>query len=296
MPASSPAPAERRRKGWRSPTTLAVVFVLLLPLVLGVAVGWFEVNPVRAEMLSSVGSEAHQLLSNFPDSRLVVEFDYQASQGPPPASAISILEQRINATCGKTALSVEEHGFSSTQGSFSESDLLSVESSVRHVWPTPGTMAVAYLYLAGSYAPDSSTIGLAYRGSSIAVFEGTIRTNAGGSASAGVDTTVLVHEFGHELGLVGIYGAAPNEDANHPYHSNDSSDVMYWAVDSTALLLGGIFGGAAPPTQFDAADLADLANVRGAIIPLEVIPIIGTSLAVVGALALAVWGRRHRRS
>ena len=293
MSAPTPMVKPPRRHRWTLALVIQVAVVLAVPIVFGEVLGWFELNPVQAEFLSSVGSEAHELLSSFPDSRLVVEVAYQNSGSLPPPTALNILEQRINSTCSKNSVSVQEHPFTSSQSSFTDSDLLSLEASVRQVWPSPGTMSLFYLYLAGSYAPSNGIIGLAYRGSSIAVFESTIQSNAAGSEVAAVTTTVMVHEFGHELGLVGIIGSAPNEDPNHPGHSNDSSDVMYWAVDSTALLLGGLLGGSAPPTQFDAADLNDLGAVKSAWIPPELIPVVGTAAAVTAALALAVWGTRR---
>lgn len=268
--------------------------LLLIPVVFTALLGWFELNPRAAEMTSAVGSEAHELLGGFPDGRLVIEVAYQSSAGPPPGSALAILEQRVNETCTKSSVQFEVHGFSSAAGTFADSDLLSLESSERQNWPTPGSMSLFYLYLGGSYTPDSAAIGLAYRGSSIAVFEGTI-TATSPSETAAVVATVMVHEFGHELGLVGLVGPAPNEDAQHPYHSNDPSDVMYWAVDSTALLLGGLLGGATPPTRFNAADLSDLSTVRSSVIPAEWIPVIGTVVPVTAAAIAVAWGRRKRR-
>src|SRR4029077_10411107 len=113
------------------------------------------------------------------------------------------------------------------------------------------------------------------------------------SQQPAVIATVLVHEFGHELGLVGIVGTAPNQDPNHPYHSNDPNDVMYWAVETTGVLVG-LLGGSPPPTQFDAADLSDLASVRSAPIFGEIIPWIVAGGAALGAAVVALVALRSR--
>lgn len=270
---------------------LEVAIVLLLPLVLGYGLGWYDLNPPQAEALSPVGTDAHELLNNFPDGHLVLEFDYQSSVGPPPASALAVLEDRVNETCGKQSITVEEFPFSSPATSFSEGTLLGLEDSVQHTWSSPGTVVLDYLYVNGGDADNPNALGLAYRGASIAVFEATIVAASPSEATA-ITTTVLIHEFGHELGLVGVVGSAPNEDPNHPYHSSDPNDVMYWAVDTTAIL-GGLLG-TAPPTQFDAADLSDLATVRSTVIPQDVLPwgVVAASLA--GALLFVWWERRHR--
>lgn len=264
---------------------LEVVPLLVLPLILGVALGWFDLNPKQSEALSGVGSDAHDLLNAFPDDHLVIEVDYQSSIGPPPPSSVALLEQRVNETCSKSTVGLQEFPFTSTAGSFAEGSLVALEASVQHSWASPGTVVLDYLYLGGSDADNSQVIGLAYRGTAIAVFGGAIAASTPSSEVGAVTDTVLVHEFGHELGLVGIVGTAPNEDPNHPDHSSDPNDVMYWSVDTTSIL-GGLFG-SGPPNQFDAADLGDLGTVRSTAILTEVLPwvVLGTSLSCGAALA-----------
>ena len=70
----------------------------------------------------------------------------------------------------------------------------------------------------------------------------------------------MIYEFGHELGLAPLIGSAKNEDPAHPGHPTGSNDVMYWEVDSTALV--GLLGGGASPNQFDASELSNLNTVR----------------------------------
>ncbi|MCI4345811.1 MAG: hypothetical protein L3K07_03555 [Thermoplasmata archaeon] len=290
MAAEVKGPGSRRWSGRRI-LAVQLAIVLLIPPVLGAVLGWLGLNPTTAESLSPVGSEAHALLNSFPDSKLLVEFAYQESGGPPPAASVSTLLDRINETCQKSNVVVTEHSFASGQSSFSRSDLWALETGNRQSWPEPGTMSLFYLFLAGTYSGDSTVLGLAYYGSSIAVFAGTITSSAGSGATA-VTTTVLVHEFGHELGLVGIVGSASNEDPAHPYHSSDPNDVMYWSVDSTALL-AGLLGGSAPSNQFGAADLSDLSTVRSTPIFQELYPwvVLAATLMIAAVLVL----RSHRR-
>ncbi len=280
-----PTSTGARPRFWTKVLAAEVGITLAIPLVLGATVGFFEINPVQGELLAPVGSEAHLLLDGFPDDSLVVEVAYQTTIGPPPPASISTLLDRINSTCQKTSVQLDLHSFTSGRSSFRDSDLLSLEEHVRQTWPTWGRMSLFYLYLGGSAAGDPAVIGEAYRGSSIAVFGGAIG-GLTGAPSTGITTTVFVHEFGHELGLVGLDSAAPNEDPAHPYHSNNSSDVMYWAVDSTA-----ISSISAPPNQFSAADLKDLQAVRSAIIFYEVLPWVVLAASALMAVAFVV----HRR-
>jgi hypothetical protein len=265
---------------------LFVTFLLGLSLVLSVVIGWFGLNPKTAEHLSPVGSESHELLNAWPDGNLVVEVDYQTGWAPPP-SAIALLWERINETCQKSTVTFQEQSFSTSQTAYTDGDLWALETSVRQHWPTPGTMSLYYEFVGGSYAEASNVIGLAFRGSSIAVFPSVIQSSVGafGNYDAYV-ATVMIHEFGHELGLVGIIGAAPNEDPAHPGHSTDPNDVMYWEVDSTGVI--GLFGGGAPPNQFDVSDLSDLDTVRATPILQEVVPVLLLSMLWGLAVFLAV--------
>ncbi len=284
-------PPRRRRRFGRWAIAIEATAILLLPVLLGATVGLFEINPVEAEMLAPVGSEAHLLLNSFPDPTLVLEIAYQSTVGPPAASTVATLLDRVNETCQKSRVVVDEHAFTSSAPTFDLAGLLNLEREVRQHWPTWGTMSLFYLYLGAGYGPNPDILGLAYRGSSIAVFEGTIQAVTPGVVGPGpVTTTVMVHEFGHELALVGIYGGAPNEDPNHPDHSIDPNDVMYWEVDTRALV-GGITSN--PPTQFDAADMADLSTVRATLIPYEVLPWIVLGVSVLSAVLL-LWIERRR--
>lgn len=281
-----------RGRKWTKALVVEVAVLLAISPLLGAVLGFFQLNPVASEMLSGVGDDAQLLLNPFPDDRLTVEIAFQQSIGPPPATAVSTLLDRINETCSKAVVSVDEHGFASSATTFGDNDLANLDQQMRQHWPDPGSMSLFYLYLDGTYAAQSAVIGLAFRASSIAIFEGAILADTSllGDATA-VTTTVMIHEFGHELGLVGIFGFAPNEDHTHPPHSNDPNDVMYWAVDTTQIALLG----SSPPTQFDSADLSDLSSVKQAIIPYEILPWIVLGVTIAGAALIAYASPRRSR-
>ncbi|MCI4334803.1 MAG: hypothetical protein L3K04_04155 [Thermoplasmata archaeon] len=293
--ADPPSLPRAPRRWTRLHAALIVGFLVLLPLPLAAAFGWFGLNPVQAERTAPVGSLAHELLSGFPDNALTVEIAAAPGASPPPAS-VSLLWNRMNETLQKGSIRFVSERIALPSAAWTTDALFSVEQSVRQYWPGLGQMALFYLCVPGSYAVDPGVLGLAFRGSSIAVFADTIATTAGGGDPAPITSTVLIHEFGHELGLVGLVGNAPNEDPSHPGHSTDPSDVMYYAVETTAGL-GGLLGGAAPPTQFDAADLSDLQTVRNTPIALELIPPIVLAVCWVGALiALVAFWRAGRKA
>lgn len=81
-----------------------------------------------------------------------------------------------------------------------------------------------------------------------------------------IENAVLVHEFGHILGLVDLVyeSAIAYEDAAHPNHSSNQSCVMYWAIE--AFGVGGLFG-SAPPTDFGSEAADDLAKLKSGAYP-----------------------------
>ncbi|HEY6239091.1 MAG TPA: hypothetical protein VIZ68_07905 [Thermoplasmata archaeon] len=287
----------RARAGHRSvlrrhlPVIASVGALLGVPLGFGVGLGWYGLDPIMAERTGPVGSDAHELLNSFPDSSLIVEITAPVGELPAPDS-ISTLWDRMNSTLSKSSISFHLETYTqSSSGALGTNELFDLESQVRHSWPEPGTMALCYLFVDGSFAGSPSVLGLAYAASSIAVFPRVSATSGGSPLTGAVLSTVLVHEFGHELGLVGLVGSAPNEDPSHPGHSADSNDVMYWQVETTAVL-GGVFG-ASPPTQFDAADRSDLDTVRGTPILLEIIPwVVLATVLVASAIVVVRWRRR----
>ncbi len=281
-------PPQGRSRFWTRSFVVTVAVVASIPVILAVAVGFFQVNPYSSEMLSSAGDDAHLFLSSFPDDSLVVEIAYQGGMRPPP-SALSTLLVRIHETCSKASVTVDTHSFADSRTTFGLPALNSLELGVRQHWPAPGSLSLFYLYLNGTYTPTAGVIGLAFHASAIAVYERAIVENAPAvpGVAVAMTTSVMIHEFGHELGLVGVFGHVPNEDLQHPPHSDDPNDVMYWQVDSIGL---GALGGY--PTQFDAADLSDLQAMRWTVIPYELLPwlVLGTT-----ALAIAYLVARERR-
>ena len=116
------------------------------------------------------------------------------------------------------------------------------------------------LFLEGSFAPDRRVLGATVRGDVVAVFPEIVRESASPFAPAArIEDAVTMHELGHVLGLVDLVVDRNRDDPEHPGHSTNPQSVMYWAVESS--LVGQVLGGP-PPTEFDAADRADMAAIR----------------------------------
>jgi hypothetical protein len=124
-----------------------------------------------------------------------------------------------------------------------------------------GKAVLHVLFLKGTFEGNTDVLGVALRGDVLAVFADAVTgaANPPVVTRAEIEDAVLMHEQGHELGLVDLARDTGRADPDHPGHSKNSNSVMYWAVESS--LVGQLLGGP-PPRDFDADDLADLRALR----------------------------------
>jgi len=226
-------------------------------------------------------AESPDYLTSKKYTKLVIEVDYQNDKAP-RETAIDLIKQRINERCNKPdGVEVTKTAFSSDRSTWSTGDLRSVEEDQRTAKTGGTTLVLHILYLAGHSDQDTSSgkvLGVAFGPTMIAMFKDTIDSSSGGVgviplfSTADIERSVLIHEFGHMLGLVnnGIKMVNPHEMTQDPEpntpqnegarHSNNKDSVMYWAIESSAITR--LFSGP-PPTQFDANDIADLRAAGG---------------------------------
>ena len=135
---------------------------------------------------------------------------------------------------------------------------MEIENNQRTQSKSGNKFVIHILYLNGEYEDNDQTLGLAYSGSSFALFKEKIEDSAFLLiSSTDIEKSVIVHEFGHLLGLVnnGYQSPHNHEDSQHPHHSDNDESVMYWAIESQDI--GNQIDGE-PPNNFDSDDLDDL--------------------------------------
>jgi hypothetical protein len=211
-----------------------------------------------------VGQFAPALLRPDRSSRVVVEVRSQAGASLRQAS----LDHLKNVLAQVSGKPVALQGGPAVAGGARDwtADDLRAEADAPGTLPQgagDGTSAVVHLLVVhGSLGGDTSVLGVSVRGDVTAIFIDQVE--ASGSVvtgSAGIESAVVTHEAGHLLGLVDLYLHTGRQDPDHPGHSTNKGSVMYWAVESS--LVGDLLTGG-PPQDFDQADLADLASIRGA--------------------------------
>jgi hypothetical protein len=212
----------------------------------------------------SVGAMARTYLRRSPATALTVEVDWVSGRDP-SSSALdhlaSILTRELHKPGGITIQ--RDDRISSSRTRWSVADLTALERTNRHAHSSGSRATIWICYVGGSYADSETALAVTFSASSVAVFRDRFddATTALILASE-VERSVLVHEAGHLMALVniGYRSRFDHEDPAHPHHSNNTASVMYWAVEDVSvrnLLRGG------PPADFDDADRADLALLRG---------------------------------
>ena len=203
----------------------------------------------------------------------VIEMDFVEGQEP-PADALTYLEARLEEVVNKPGgvelrrgETLARHG-----GSWSQKDVLDTAGRTRDIHTGGDTVVLHLLFLDGQYA-TANVLGVAFSPGPIAIFSEVIKDAACPPPlglcvnEAAIWRAVLVHEFGHAMGLVnhGIPMIHPREasecnGAPDRGHSNNQNSVMYCAVETVSVAT--VFRNG-PPTTFDADDKADLCALGG---------------------------------
>jgi hypothetical protein len=245
-----------------------VVIVAAALSVMLLAVLVYRVGPASD---GATGSHAKDFVSGA-FAKLVVEVDWVVESGTsykPSTQVIDFLGQRLAERCTKPGGITVSFGNAvpTNDTAFSADELRALESSQRSSH-TGGDTAAMWIVFANRYAEGGAgggvVAGMAYSGSSVAVFAASI----GDAATLFAPTEMLekitvVHEVGHLLGLVdgGTPMVTPHEDPAHPGHSSDPNSVMYWQAEGPGL--AQMIQGGATPDNFDSNDIADLRAIGG---------------------------------
>jgi hypothetical protein len=178
------------------------------------------------------GVHARRYLSASTYRSLVVEIDYVQGKRPDTA-ALNLLAQRLTERCNKpegiqyvVSDVIPVPGLSS----WTRNDLYLTEMQYRNHYASQDT-AVLYLIYVDKFYSGTSTghgvaLGVAYAATGIGMFKDYIDFYGGTT-----EKQVIVHEAGHNLGLVnnGIPMQTAHEDTQHPHHDVRDSCVMYWS-------------------------------------------------------------------
>jgi hypothetical protein len=128
-------------------------------------------------------------------------------------------------------------------GELTVDDILALAAQHRDLVPSANTATFYVLFLDGYFADDSGTrdtvLGVSIGDTHVlAMFKPVIESTGGvvPNVEKFVEQSVLIHEFGHAVGLVdnGVATTSDHEDGEHVHHCSDDSCVMFWANEGAA--------------------------------------------------------------
>lgn len=187
-----------------------------------------------------VGYSANDMLSNKNFTDIYIEVMY-VDGSRPSAETITNLKNFIGSRTFKTNITVSERLITITKKSiYTIDDVRNIEDTNRGKFSIENQLAISALFLNGKSSNDTETttiLGTAYRNTSFVIFEETIQSTANnvlGPDKIILESTVILHEFCHLLGLVnlGTNMVANHEDTSHSAHCTIENCLMYYLIEN----------------------------------------------------------------
>ncbi|HEX2065311.1 MAG TPA: hypothetical protein VHI93_00725 [Candidatus Thermoplasmatota archaeon] len=219
------------------------------------------------------GVEPADYVSDRTYTRWVIEVDHSNGVRPDPA-LLDFVKARLNSVVRKESIEFRLDETIATQAGrvWTDAEVQALARERQDVQTEGSQVMTHLLFLAGQSAHDADgrrVLGIAYGHGLIALFPDSVKSSCQtllsvlGCNTAPYFRAVLVHEFGHILGLVdhGAPMVRPHEAAEcngqpDSGHSSNRGSVMYCEVETEAVFT--LFGSGGPPTDFDEDDRADL--------------------------------------
>ena len=224
-----------------------------------------DIKEILGESWGVPGGLALACLRDDSYKELIVEIDHAPGYNP-ESSTVSLLKQRLGEVCDKPdgiSIKLNEVDFSET-ATWTADKVREIGHETMDAPPQTSVLRWHVIMPEGKYS-DESVLGVAVDASTIALFGDAI-DDANGNfnfriSDEEVENSVMIHEFGHLLGLVNLVYTSPadHEDSEHPGHSNNEDSVMYWAIET--FTVDAFFSGSLP-TEFDQDDLDDMAGMK----------------------------------
>lgn len=196
--------------------------------------------------------------------RWIIEVDY-VSGHKPTQSWLDDLEGKLESLVRKDTIQIQMGNTLPSKSVWTSGAVRALQNDHQTTKTSGDTVVTHVVYLDGKFEKES-VYGVAFDWDLIAIFTeaidtGCTITNGCFSNTETVQRAVLVHEFGHALGLVnrGTDMVVDREgEGDQARHSTNSGSVMYWAVNNS-----GILGLNNIPTTFDSNDKRDIACAGG---------------------------------
>ena len=182
---------------------------------------------------AATGDSAASYLESDQYTTLQIEIDYMQGYEP-TQDALNSLETFLQNRLNKSSITFNLSEIPArNEGPYSTNDVAEIEDQERDNYTEAGssTLHAYFLILDGDFDDaqqgQSNVLGIAYFNTSMALFGSRIDDISGGATQPSqtqVQATVLRHEIGHNLGLVGIGSPHPSGQQAHQEGSHCTVD------------------------------------------------------------------------
>lgn len=190
----------------------------------------------------ALGKSAFDMLSSTTYTSLTVQIQYMTGYSLADAT-IANLTVFLDSICNKPdGITINQTEIAAHGHVFTVDSAAIVEKNNRTAY-TNGHTLVLYILVTDDFDTSLTTLGFAYRNTSICLFGKDIFTNSGGPGQVtrvALETSVLEHEICHIMGLVnlGTPMVVPHEDPSHVNHCVNPRCLMYYAINTNRAFLG----------------------------------------------------------
>ena len=184
----------------------------------------------------ALGKSAVDMLSSVTYTTLNIQVQYMPGY-PLDATTISNLTAYLNGICNKPGgINITQSQIAANGHAFTVDSAAITERINRTAYTSGNTIAV-YILVTDGFDTSLTTLGFAYRNTSICLFGKDIYANSGGFGQptrVALETSVLEHELGHILGLVNLGTPMQvfHQDTVHNNHCTNPHCLMYYAIDT----------------------------------------------------------------
>ncbi len=150
---------------------------------------------------------------------LEIEYDYVDGYGPTDGSRNQLIHI-INKYCDKNKVRDhidDEIKDEDRRNFYTEEDIYELNEEYQDNYREEDTVNIHILFLDGEWKKDTDVLGLSYEGNKIVIFKQAIMSISSKSSLdvLEIEKSVIIHEFGHLISLVGINYHSDHEVGDH---------------------------------------------------------------------------------
>jgi hypothetical protein len=182
-----------------------------------------------------LGASAHDVLSADKYTTLNIQIHYMPGYQL-EATAIDNITIYLNNLCNKPGgITISQSQIAAYGDTLDPTKVAGIEKQNRTAFTSGGALSI-YILVTDGYDTSESTLGFAYRNTSLVLFGRNIFDHSGHIGEinrTSLETSVLEHELGHIMGLVNIGTpmVANHQDLPHGNHCNNTKCLMYYAME-----------------------------------------------------------------